>query len=200
VKLKIASKSSYHHGDLENSLVKAAIALVKKYGPDHLSLRAVSAEVGVSPSASYHYFSDKTALVSAVGKVLFDELANKQETAINKIKGSDAKSSVDKFQALGYAYFEWALAEPNLYRLMFGGFCDFDFEHDENRAWKLLQNSLDDLLANGVITKNVRENGEAFVWAAVHGASSLIIEGLMPKESYPLIINRVGNSFGINLK
>jgi AcrR family transcriptional regulator len=114
VKLKIASKSSYHHGDLENSLVKAAIALVKKYGPDHLSLRAVSAEVGVSPSASYHYFSDKTALVSAVGKVLFDELANKQETAINKIKGSDAKSSVDKFQALGYAYFEWALAEPNL--------------------------------------------------------------------------------------
>lgn len=200
MKLKIAPKSSYHHGDLENSLVKAAIALVKKYGPDHLSLRAVSAEVGVSPSASYHYFSDKTALVSAVGKVLFDELANKQETAINKIKGSDAKSSIDKFQALGYAYFEWALAEPNLYRLMFGGFCDFDFEQDENRAWKLLQNSLDDLLANGVITKNVRENGEAFVWAAVHGASSLIIEDLMPKESYPLIINRVGNSFGINLK
>ena len=200
MKLKLASKSTYHHGDLENSLVKAAITLVKKHGPDHLSLRAVSAEVGVSPSASYHHFSDKTALVSAVGKVLFDELARKQEIAINKIKGNNAKSAIDKFQALGYAYFEWALAEPNLYRLMFGGFCDFDFENDENRAWQLLQNSLDELLSCGVITKKVRENGEAFVWAAVHGASSLIIEGLMPKESYPLIINRVGNSFGINFK
>ncbi len=200
MKLKIAPKPSYHHGDLENSLVKAAITLVKKYGPDHLSLRAVSAEVGVSPSASYHYFSDKTALVSAVGKVLFNELANKQENAIKRIKGSDAKSSVDKFQALGYAYFEWALAEPNLYRLMFGGFCEFDFEHDENRAWHLLQNSLDDLLATGVITKKIRENGEAFVWAAVHGASSLIIEGLMPKKSYPLIINRVSKSIGIDIK
>ena len=200
MKLKLASKATYHHGDLENSLVKAAITLVKKHGPDHLSLRAVSAEVGVSPSASYHHFSDKTALVSAVGKVLFDELAHKQEIAINKIKGNNAKSAIDKFQALGYAYFEWALAEPNLYRLMFGGFCDFDFENDENRAWQLLQNSLDELLSCGVITKKVRENGEAFVWAAVHGASSLIIEGLMPKESYPLIINRVGNSFGINFK
>ena len=200
MKLKTASKSAYHHGDLENSLVKAAISLVQKHGPDHLSLRAVSAEVGVSPSASYHHFSDKTALVSAVGKVLFDELAHKQEIAINKIKGNNAKSAIDKFQALGYAYFEWALAEPNLYRLMFGGFCDFDFENDENRAWQLLQNSLDELLSCGVITKKVRENGEAFVWAAVHGASSLIIEGLMPKESYPLIINRVGNSFGINFK
>ena len=200
MKLKIPNKSNYHHGDLENSLVKAAISLVKKYGPDHLSLRAVSAEVGVSPSASYHYFSDKTALVSAVGTELFNELANKQEKAISKVKEQNAKSAIQKFKALGYAYFDWALAEPNLYRLMFGGFCDIDFEHDENRAWNLLQQSLDELLSFGVITKEARQNGEAFVWSAVHGASSLIIEGLMPKESYPLIIERVSKSFGIDTK
>jgi len=52
---RAAVKPSYHHGDLERALVEAAITLVRKYGPDHLSLRAVSAEVGVSPSASYHY-------------------------------------------------------------------------------------------------------------------------------------------------
>ena len=200
MKLKIPNKSNYHHGDLENSLVKAAISLVKKYGPDHLSLRAVSAEVGVSPSASYHYFSDKNALVSAVGTVLFKELANKQEVAINKIKEKGAKYAVQKFKALGYAYFDWALAEPNLYLLMFGGFCDFHFEHEENKAWNLLQQSLDELLSFGVITKEARQNGEAFVWSAVHGASSLIIEGLMPKESYPLIIERVSKSFGIDTK
>jgi len=200
VKLKIPNKPNYHHGDLENSLVKAAISLVKKYGPDHLSLRAVSAEVGVSPSASYHYFSDKNALVSAVGTVLFNELANKQEVAINKIKEKGAKYAVQKFKALGYAYFDWALAEPNLYLLMFGGFCDFHFEHEENKAWNLLQQSLDELLSFGVITKEARQNGEAFIWSAVHGASSLIIEGLMPKESYPLIIERVSKSFGIDTK
>ena len=193
----MASKSAYHHGDLENSLVKAAISLVKKHGPDHLSLRAVSAEVGVSPSASYHYYSDKTAMVHAVGKVLFDDLANKQEKAIQKITGKNAKSAIEKFQALGYAYFEWALSEPNLYRLMFGGYCDLNFEHGESKAWILLQESLDELLSYGVISKKARQNGEAFVWAAVHGASSLIIEGLMPKESYALVINRVSQSFGI---
>ena len=65
---RTAIKAPYHHGNLETALVDAAIDLVRKYGPDHLSLRAVSAEVGVSPSASYHHFGDKDALVSAIGK------------------------------------------------------------------------------------------------------------------------------------
>ena len=75
---RAALKSSYHHGDLESALIEAAISLVRKYGPDHLSLRAVSAEVVVSPSASYHYFQDKDSLVSAVGEVLFEQLAEMQ--------------------------------------------------------------------------------------------------------------------------
>ena len=82
-----ATKASYHHGNLESALVDAAIGLVRKYGPDQLSLRAVSAEIGVSPSASYHYFRDKDALVSAIGNVLFDRLATMQEMAIAKVKG-----------------------------------------------------------------------------------------------------------------
>ena len=63
---RAAAKASYHHGNLENALVGAAITLVRKYGPDQLSLRAVSAEIGVSPSAGYHHFRDKDALVSVV--------------------------------------------------------------------------------------------------------------------------------------
>lgn len=198
MKLKLETKPNYHHGDLENSLVKAAISLVKKHGPDQLSLRAVSAEVGVSPSASYHYFSDKTALVSAVGIVLFDKLADRQEKEIQKISGNNAKAAIQRFKYLGEAYFEWALAEPNLYRLMYGGFCDFEYENDMSRAWKLLQNSLDELLLHGVISKESRQDGESFVWASVHGACSLIIEGILPKELYPLILNRVAQSFGID--
>ena len=83
---RTAIKAPYHHGNLETALVDAAIVLVRKYGPDHLSLRAVSAEVGVSPSASYHHFGDKDALVSAIGNVLFDRLAIMQEKAIAKVK------------------------------------------------------------------------------------------------------------------
>lgn len=198
VRIKTAPKNTYHHGDLADSLVKSAISLVKKHGPDQLSLRAVAADVGVSPSAGYHYFPDKTSLVTAVGRSLFEELANKQERAVKKINGNNAKAAIERFQELGKAYFEWALAQPNLYRLIYGGFCAPSFENNESKAWKLLEASLDELLYFGVITKESRENGEAFVWASVHGASSLIIEGYMPKEAYMLIISRVRKSLGID--
>lgn len=194
---KAALKSSYHHGDLESALIEAAISLVRKYGPDHLSLRAVSAEVGVSPSASYHYFQDKDSLVSAVGEVLFEQLAEMQEQAISKVKTTGAQGAKDGFEAMGSAYFKWALAEPNLYRLIFGGFCEYHQSHTESKAWKLLEQGLDNLVREGLITKSHRKGGEVMVWSAVHGASSLIIEGLMPKNSFPLVIKGVQRSLGM---
>ena len=195
---KVLTKNSYHHGDLESALVSAAINLVRKYGPDHLSLRAVSADVGVSPSASYHYFQDKDSLVSAVGEILFENLAEMQERAMAKIRGSGAKAARDRFEALGNAYFKWAISEPNLYRLIFGGFCELDPSHkDENKAWLLLTRSLDELQAEGLITRSARLGGEVVVWSAVHGASSLIIEGLIPKDAFPLVIKGIQRSLGM---
>ena len=194
---KAAAKSSYHHGDLQAALVEAAINLVRKYGPDQLSLRAVSADVGVSPSASYHYFKDKDDLVTAVGEVLFDQLGTIQEVAISKVKGKGADAARKKFEAMGYAYFEWATSEPNLYRLIFGGFCEHKMDDHDSKAWKLLSAGLDELVAQGVMDKSARNGGEVIVWSAVHGASSLAIEGLMPESAFPLVIKSVERSLGI---
>ena len=194
---KAATKATYHHGNLESALLDAAITLVRKYGPDQLSLRAVSAEIGVSPSAGYHHFRDKDALVSAIGEVLFDRLATMQEKAIEKVKGNGAAAAIKKFEEMGNAYFSWATSEPNLYRLMFGGYCEINMEEHDSKAWNLLRDGLDELMANGVIDKSARNGGEVIVWSAVHGASSLAIEGLMPESAFPLVINSVKRSLGI---
>ena len=194
---RAATKAAYHHGNLESALLDAAIRLVRKYGPDQLSLRAVSAEIGVSPSAGYHHFRDKDALVSAIGEVLFDRLATMQEKAIEKVKGNGAAAAIRKFEEMGNAYFAWATSEPNLYRLMFGGYCEINMEDHDSKAWNLLREALDELMANGVIDKSARNGGEVIVWSAVHGASSLAIEGLMPESAFPLVINSVKRSLGI---
>lgn len=195
--LKAVAKDSYHHGDLENALIDAAISLVRKYGPDQLSLRAVSADVGVSPSASYHYFKDKEALVLSVGQVLFDRLADMQEKSISKIKTRGKDAARKKFQLMGYAYFEWATSEPNLYRLLFGGYFEHKMDKRIDRAWNLLEGSLDELHANGLITKAARMGGEEFVWSAVHGASSLAIEGLITETTFPGILSGIERSLGM---
>ena len=195
---KSATKATYHHGNLETALVDAAITLVRKYGPDQLSLRAVSAEIGVSPSASYHHFRDKDALVTAISNVLFDRLATMQEKAIAKIKGNGATASIKKFEEMGNAYFAWATSEPNLYRLMFGGYCEINMEEHDSKAWNLLREGLDELMAHGVIDKSARKGGEVIVWSAVHGASSLAIEGLMSPSEFPMVLKSIQRSLGIN--
>ncbi len=195
---RTATKAPYHHGNLESALVDAAITLVRKYGPDQLSLRAVSAEIGVSPSASYHHFRDKDALVSAIKNVLFDRLATMQEKAIAKIKGNGAAASIKKFEEMGNAYFAWATSEPNLYRLMFGGYCETIMEEHDSKAWNLLREALDELMAYGVIDKSARNGGEVIVWSAVHGASSLAIEGLMSPSEFPMVLKSIQRSLGIN--
>ena len=197
---KTATKAPYHHGNLETALVDAAITLVRKYGPDQLSLRAVSAEIGVSPSASYHHFRDKDALVTGISNVLFDRLATMQEKAIAKIKGNGAAASIKKFEEMGTAYFAWATSEPNLYRLMFGGYCEINMEEHDSKAWNLLREGLDELMAHGVIDKSARKGGEVFVWSAVHGASSLAIEGLMSSSDFPLVLKSIQRSLGIETR
>ena len=197
---RAAIKTNYHHGNLESALVGAAITLVRKYGPDQLSLRAVSAEIGVSPSASYHHFRDKDALVSAISNVLFDRLATMQEKAIAKIKGNGAAASIKKFEEMGTAYFAWATSEPNLYRLMFGGYCEINMEEHDSKAWNLLREGLDELMAHGVIDKSARKGGEVFVWSAVHGASSLAIEGLMSPSDFPMVLKSIQRSLGIETR
>lgn len=197
---RAAAKASYHHGNLENALVGAAITLVRKYGPDQLSLRAVSAEIGVSPSAGYHHFRDKDALVSAIGNVLFDRLATMQEKAIAKVKGTGAVSAIKRFEDMGNAYFAWATSEPNLYRLMFGGYCEVNMEDHESKAWNLLRDALDELVAQGVLDKSLRPGGEIIVWSAVHGASSLAIEGLMSTSDFPMVLKSIQRSLGIETR
>jgi len=142
-----AQRASYHHGNLEESLIKAAIKLVRKNGPDHLSLRTAAADIGVSPSAAYHYFPDKSALLNGIGDYLFTDLANMQEEALAKIKGSTSKAAKARFRSLGEVYFKWAMKEPNLFRLMFGGFCSVDqSEPVDHTAYKLLTKTLDELV------------------------------------------------------
>lgn len=175
--------------------------MVRSNGAEHLSLRAVAAEVGVSPSAAYHYYPDKDSLISGVGRTLFDDLADRQESAIAKFPGKSAEAAHARFRALGRAYFDWASQEPNLFRLMFGGYCSIDFADAESkrqhsRAWALLRTCLDDLFEYGSLSPALRPYGEILFWSVVHGASALIVEGRLPKDSFDSILDAMEISLG----
>ena len=56
----------YHHGDLRRALVDQAVRTIQRHGVERLTLREVGRQLGVSRTALYRHFADKSALLAAV--------------------------------------------------------------------------------------------------------------------------------------
>jgi AcrR family transcriptional regulator len=104
---------SYHHGDLKAALVACATDILRKSGPDALTLRAVARAAGVSEAAPYRHFSDRRELVAAVAEDGFRKLQDAMLTAIQK-GGREGMREVAK------AYVSFAHDNPAEYHVMFG--------------------------------------------------------------------------------
>lgn len=195
------ARNQYHHGDLEIALISTARKLIKKYGLEHISLRQVAHEIGVSPSAVYHYYADRDSLLAAVGFSLFEELADYQELKLGEITGSSLRATRERFRTLGRTYFDWAVKEPHLFNLMFSGLCLMDPKtqksREESRAFNNLTKCLDDLLSADLMDSKMRPYGELLAWSVVHGATSLIVGGHLEPENYDVILDGLEQSLGI---
>lgn len=104
----------YHHGNLRQKLLDAALALAEEVGPEHISLREVARRVGVAPSAPYRHFPSRRALLTAVAEEATERLR------IGLVKGVAAhrQQGLQQLQALGEAYLDWAEHHPMHFRVV----------------------------------------------------------------------------------
>lgn len=165
-------KRSYHHGDLRQALIEAGLTLLEMQAADTLSLREVARAVGVSATAVYRHFPDKGALLDALATEGLGKLAEAQRTAAIQAGGGQAG-----FAATGVAYVKFALANPALFRMIFGA----KASHDMLEA---PQHGLPDALTF------LRENAAAIAgetgadprveairaWSLVHGLALLLLD------------------------
>jgi AcrR family transcriptional regulator len=96
------------------ALLDAARRAVEESGPEVLRAREVTAEIGASTQALYTLFGGMPGLFEAI---VADGFADFARYVSEVPEGEDA---VADFFAKGWAYSEWALSHPQLYRLMFG--------------------------------------------------------------------------------
>ena len=181
-------KGEYHHGDLRNALVAAALKLVAKDGVEGFSLREAARAVGVSPAAAYRHFQDRSALLKALAHEGLARLALKMEGAVATAPGapgSPARAAAE-LAGIGAAYVEFAVGHASHFRVMFGPWCDLSDElapellpHGRDPL-QLLGDTLDGMVRAGAITAAARHGAETFAWSAVHGFASLLVEGGLP--------------------
>ena len=108
----------YHHGDLRQALVDAAIKLLRKEGLDALTLRGVAREAGVSQAALYRHFEDRRALVAAVAEDGFRRLGAAMMAKPDS--RSRSKNPGEGLRQLAVQDLRFAHANPAEYRVMFG--------------------------------------------------------------------------------
>ena len=167
---------SYHHGDLRRALLEEAVRTIGAQGIDALTLREVGRRLGVSRTALYRHFADKSSLLAAVAREGFVEFRNDLLEAWNGEGGGQAG-----FEAMGIAYVRFALRNPSYYRVMFGGFRDLcakdpELEATAAAAFQVLVDALASLSARD-IRPDEFEQLARFNWAVVHGVAMLGIDG-----------------------
>lgn len=101
--------TGYHHGDLENEITRLCLADIRKHGELSLSIRRLSAQLGVSHNALYHHFKNKKALVAHLVEFGFGLLG----------EALAAGRCDDSLQAFGLRYVRFFRKEPQLYRFIF---------------------------------------------------------------------------------
>lgn len=98
--------STYHHGDLRATLLKAAARILEKDGPDAISLRDLARGADVSHNAPYRHFPDRRALLAALADEGYAHLAQ-------ALAGKPWREQAA-------AYVRFALKNPERFRLMSG--------------------------------------------------------------------------------
>ena len=195
----------YHHGDLRRALLDEAVRTIRDEGAPALTLRAVGARLGVSRTALYRHFADKSALLNAVSEDGFRRLADELERA-----WTGAGGGLNGFEAQGRAYVRFALDNPSHYRVMFGVWSSRDedtaLREAGARAFQVLVDALTALQRDGVVRQNEAPGQVAlYVWAAVHGVAMLAIDGRLPsgpggvRDVIEYAVRRIGSGIFVDV-
>lgn len=177
-----AKRDAYHHGDLRQALIDAAITLLEEGGVQNLSLRKAAKLAGVSPGAPYHHFANRGALMAAIAHEGFVRLGAAMEDA-------DGPDAVSRLQRCGEAYVRFALANPAHFRVMFRPELAAHDEFPElkevaDAAFQGLVDRVLEAQGSREIPEGEHERFVMLAWSMAHGLASLLVDGPIGKEEF----------------
>ncbi len=186
-------KDRYHHGDLRESLIDATRALVLSKGAEHFSLADACRYAGVTTAAPYKHFRDKQEILEIVCQRGFDALRARMTQTVE----TAGAGTLDAIRKMGLAYLAFAVAEPNLFRLMFGQNSDLKHAATVDQAGTGCFGYLIAQVALFVDRQSRRDDPRELalkLWTFVHGAACLLIDEDYEKVAPGLDVAELINS------
>src|SRR5690554_4541440 len=174
----------YHHGNLRQALLEAALVILEREGEAGLGLRDLARAVGVSPAAPYRHFDSRAALLEALAVTGFQRFTRAMEEIA-------ATAPPDMLAAMGKTYVLFALHNAGLFRLMFSP----QLRRDNRPGLRMAADAAFATLRQ-VSGGDIRSGRVAALaaWARVHGLAVLLLDGqiaLQPGEDIEALIGAI---------
>ncbi len=169
------AKSTYHHGNLAESLLDAVDEIASKFGLEAVTLRACAKLVGVSPSSAFRHYSDKRSLMTAFAARALNKLSESMEIA----QANAIKQNKNAYASVGLAYVEFALDNPAFFRAMWSDETIYANSEDYIEAANGLSAHLKGGFADTIEDSdpNSFSSEELVAWSSVHGLANLFVDG-----------------------
>lgn len=167
-------KEAYHHGNLKAALIDLAERLIETGGFENLTMQSLTEGVGVQPSAAYRHFRNREFLLRSLAKRNFDRWNEEIGALIGQTSPTQRADAFIRF------FFRSALAQPQMFRLM--------FVSEYGRDPRSIEGMVSFLTFEAALAQLAPEQDEETVrarllssWAAIHGAALLLIEGRLQR-------------------
>lgn len=177
----------YHHGNLKEALMRAALELIAQKGPSGFTFAEAARWAGVSPAAPYRHFRDRDELLANVALRGFEQF----ETALARAWDDGRPDAFTAFERLGKAYLDFARTEPAYYSAMFEAGVPLDvspaLREAGDRAFAVLRAAAERLVAGLPPGKRPPAMMMGLhIWALSHGIASLFGRGDAARRSLPM--------------
>lgn len=173
---EVSAKAGYHHGDLRTQLLNAVRVLVEEKGAENFSIAEAARKAGVSSAAPYRHFKDKPAILKALVLHSMEGMAD----TMRAVTEPHAPGSIDRVNALGQCYIDFARQHPGLFRLVFGISESHDGDEDlaaqGAEVFGIVIKAVADYLQLEPSDHEARQRAY-MLWTVVHGHSWLLIDG-----------------------
>lgn len=167
-------KRGYHHGNLRQALVDAALTLIEEKGPTGFTLSEAAKLAGVTPAAVYRHFAGREDLIAEAARQGYEIFADVMKFAYDK----GQPSALAAFEATGRAYLAFARRYPGHYIAMFESGISVNHSPElaaiSSKARGVLEQAASDLSQH--IPPEKRPPPQMFsshIWALSHGVVEL---------------------------
>ena len=176
----------YHHGNLKEALLRAALELIAQKGPAGFTFAEAARWAGVSPAAPYRHFRDRDELLANVALRGFRQF----EEALARAWDEGRPDVFFALDRLGRAYLDFARSEPAYYSAMFEAGIPLadnsELREAGDRAFAVLRSAAEKLCAQVPRDRPPALMVALHIWAMAHGIASLFGRGDAARRALPI--------------